>query len=393
MKESQARELLKKYREGTLTEAEKALLESWYLSMAKTQRADLPDANLEKYLDTIWEALPVPKQPEEKSVIKLWPKWLAAASVLLAVLAATYWLYEQALTNHLPDEQIATHIDAPPGDNRAILTLANGEQIELESAENGELAREKNAAILKTKEGEIIYQQYGQPGTSTPAPHAAVVYNTISTPKAGQYKVKLPDGTLVWLNAASSIRFPTVFSEQERVVEIKGEVYFEVAKVTQGKRRVPFKVLTGTQTVEVLGTQFNVNSYADEGSIRTTLLEGSIKVEVAGDRPEGWLLKPGQQALLAYGTSKPSVHVRQVDTRSVMAWKEGYFRFDNVDLPELMRQLSRWYDVEVDYAGPIKEYEFVGQIGRDTPLSKVLQILELGGVHFKLEGKKIIIIE
>ncbi|MPR31899.1 FecR family protein [Salmonirosea aquatica] len=399
MKVSQAQKLLEKYREGNLTDAEKAILESWYLSLANTQRTDLQDATLEKHLASIFKSLPGSEQSPQARIIKFWPKWIAAASVLFTLFGGTYWYFQQTQTNHRAVSQSAVHrADVPPGDNRAVLTLANGERIVLEALKNGEFAREKNATIIKTKEGEIIYEQSGRSSLNPQATDGAVSYNTITTPKAGQYQVKLPDGTRVWLNAASSIRFPTVFSNQERLVEITGEIYFEVAKATHKTRRIPFIVLAGNQTVEVLGTRFNVSSYADEGSITTTLVEGSIKVHLSGVRDKGLLLKPGQQALLLNKSQKASprqqpFNVREVDTRSVIAWKEGRFRFDNISLPELMRQLSRWYDVEVVYEGRVKEYEFVGQIERNTNLSKVLKILEVGGVKFRQEGKKIIISE
>ena len=277
---------------------------------------------------------------------------------------------------------------------KAVLTLANGAKIVLDSIVSGQLAREGNTSIVKTNPGEIVYTR----SSEVTSKENTLTYNTIATPKAGQFKITLPDGTKVWLNAQSSVRFPTTFTGYQRVVEIMGEVYFEVAKMTVDQRKVPFKVLAGKQLVEVLGTRFNINSYHDEGKIKTTLLEGSIKVRQSGNTDDGILLRPGQQSeLVATGKShtgsKPGFDVKTVNAGAVVAWKDGFFRFDNVGLPELMRQLSRWYDVEVVYRAPVDQHEFVGQIERSAPLSKVLKILEMGDVHFRVEGKTIIVTE
>lgn len=400
LKETQAHKLLKKYREGTLTEDEKIILDSWYLDMARSAGIEIKDGTLNKRLNEIWDSFPFTIKPVvENKAVKFWPKCLAAASALLALLSGTYYFYPSTPADKQAAHETKTRQDdVPPGDDRAILTLANGRQIVLEDAKKGKVATERNTTITKSKEGEVIYDQFSPSPVFSPGTALAVIHNTIATPKAGQYQVKLPDGTRVWLNAASSLRFPTAFSQLERVVEMTGEAYFEVAKIINKGRRVPFKVVTKTQTIEVLGTRFNVNSYTDEESIKTTLVEGSIKVHLAGDHNKGLLLNPGQQAQFLFNIhrdpgGKQPLRVQDVDTHSVIAWKEGHFKFDNIGLPELMRQLSRWYDVQVLYEGKTKEYEFVGQIERNTNLSGVLQILEAGGVHLRLEGKRIIITE
>ncbi|WP_221392887.1 FecR family protein [Dyadobacter sp. NIV53] len=394
MDKIKANELIRKYKEGTLSAEESALLESWYLEYAKSQHTDIRMDALEDHLDEVWQNLPGNVAVTKKLIIRpLW-KWMAAAVLLIigAFGILEYNKQNQAVTR----QTIVPQGDALPGDNRAILTLASGEEIWLENVSSGKVAREGGSEVIKTRQGEIVYQPEGKSGANVLK--GEVTYNTISTPKAGQYQIRLPDGTRVWLNAASSIRFPTVFDNQERTVEIKGEVYFEVAKKTNKKNRVPFKVIAGSQLIEVLGTRFNVNSYTDEENIKTTLFEGSIKLQVEGNLDKDILLTPGQQAKYnpvqkkAASATLPFL-ITQVDTRSVLAWKNGYFRFDNIGLPELMRQLSRWYDMEVVYEGTIKDYEFVGQIERGTNLSKVLKILELGGVHFKIEDKKIIVTE
>ncbi|MCE7069092.1 DUF4974 domain-containing protein [Dyadobacter sp. CY327] len=395
MDESLAKELFQKYKDGTLTEQEMALLESWYTAHGKSSTVTITTNEIEKHLDQVWESLPIHKNETASysSRVKPLRKWLAVAAsiAIVATIGVNVFIKQK---NAPKIKTVAMAQDAAPGDNRAKLTLSNGHSIMLHEAGNGKLAQQGQTAVIKTKQGEIVYEfdmQEADGGAWK------LTYNTISTPKAGQYQVKLPDGTRVWLNAASSIHFPTVFPTTERVVEITGEAYFEVAKVTRNLKRVPFKVKAGEQVVKVLGTRFNVNSYADEAIIQTTLVEGSIKLELTGKGNQGVLLRPGEQALLARDLRKTtdvaagSFKVKQVDTQSVIAWKEGYFRFNNVGLPELMRQLSRWYDMEVVYEGPIKEYEFVGQIERNTNLSKVLQILELGDVHFRIENKKIVV--
>jgi transmembrane sensor len=395
MDESLAKDLFQKYKDGTLTDQEMALLESWYIDLAKSATVTISTDDLEKNLDMVWKSLPVNENPvtSKKGRVRPLLKWLAvAASVTVIGTIGLNFFYKQKIETKV--KNVAVVQDAVPGDNRAKLTLSNGQSIMLHEAGNGKLAQQGQTSVIKTKQGEIVYEFDMQ---ESDANVELVTYNTIATPKAGQYQVKLPDGTRVWLNAASSIHFPTVFPANERVVEIIGEAYFEVAKVLKNSKRVPFKVKAGNQVVEVLGTRFNVNSYADEAIIQTTLLEGSIKLKVAGKDDQGILLKPGEQALLARNSRKSAdvaarpFKVKQVDTRSVIAWKEGYFRFNNVGLPELMRQLSRWYDMEVVYEGAVKEYEFVGQIERNTNLSKVLQILELGDVHFRIENKKIVV--
>ncbi|WAC10113.1 FecR family protein [Dyadobacter pollutisoli] len=395
MDESFARDLLQKYRDGTLTDQEMAMLESWYLHRAKSASINVDAEQLEKQLDTVWESLPVNQEKvlrKRARVISLLKWTAAAASVVIIGTIGLNFLRDATTQPPVNNPVLAT--DAVPGDNRAKLTLANGQSIMLHEADNGKLAQQGQSAVIKTRQGEIVYKFEKQ---DTNANSSDLAFNTISTPRAGQYHVKLPDGTGVWLNAASSIRFPTVFSAEERVVEIMGEAYFEVAKVSKNSKRLPFKVKSGTQVIEVLGTRFNVNSYADEGAIKTTLLEGSIKLNAGSGDDKGVLLKPGDQARLLISSRKnegqairPFV-VNQINTRNVIAWKEGYFRFDNVGLPELMRQLSRWYDVDVVYEGNVKEYEFVGQIERNTNLSKVLRILELGDVHFRIDNKKIIV--
>lgn len=372
MHRSQARDLLRKHREGTLTREERVILESWYLRQARSKALKAGSEEIGAHLDKLGEPLHGIRRRGLR-------KWISVAATVLMILSAgLFYFIQPAPVAEIP---VVTH-DAPPGDNRARLILASGKDILLDEAQSGKLAQQGNTSIVKTGEGELVYNT-GQQATGVTLSH----YNTIETPKAGQYHVRLSDGTRVWLNAASSIRFPAEFSTRERVVEVVGEVYFEVAKAMTGNRRIPFRVVSGEQEVEVLGTRFNINSYSDEGVIRTTLLEGSIQVRTS---QKGIVLEPGQQARVSAGQT---LKVSKVNTGQVVAWKEGYFSFDGVGLKELMRQLSRWYDMEVIYEGKTADYEFVGRISRNTRLSSVLKILEAGGVRFQVEGKKIIVSE
>lgn len=392
MELSKARQLIQKYREGTLTKEEKSLLESWYLELAKSDR-EMPEAGeIQAKVDAVWASLPVSRTKHNipKRGIRRIFSYASAASILLLCMLGGYFLYNDS--SKIKPEEKAEIREILPGGNKAVLTLGNGIRIELDEHKSGELAREGDITIFKTQNDEIVYETSGlKEGGSD------IRYNTVATPKAGQYQVKLPDGTRAWLNASSSIRFPSYFPDHERVVEIKGEVYFEVAKRNAHNKRVPFKVLAGQQLVEVLGTRFNINSYSDEDQIKTTLVEGSIKVNVNKSSKNGVLLKPGEQSQLLTAASKSrnehGFSIKKVDPDAVIAWKDGFFRFDNVGLQELMRQLSRWYDVEIEYGTSVKHHEFVGRIERRAPLSKVLKILEMGDVHFKVEGKKIIVTE
>ncbi len=363
-----AGELLEKFRNGTLTEAERVLLESWYVREAGEKGLTADKAAIEEYLSHL--------TPPGLKRNLVWRRMSWAAGIAIILSLGMYQWFQREVSAPV---QAELQKDALPGAQRARLILANGEKIILDEVSSGQLAREGEIVIVKMGEGELVYKG----NRSSTLAH----YNTIETPKAGQYSVTLSDGTRVWLNAASSIHFPTGFSTKERVVEATGEVYFEVAKALDGKRRIPFRVISGDQVVEVLGTRFNINSYADEGVIKTTLLEGSIQV---GTSEKGIVLTPGQQAQMSGGKA---LKVSKVNTGQVMAWKEGYFHFDGVGLKELMRQLSRWYDMEVIYEGDVRDHEFVGEISRDTRLSGVLRILEAGGVRFRVEGKKIIVTE
>jgi transmembrane sensor len=312
-------------------------------------------------------------QPKKNGSLLL--KFIAGVAVVLIGGLVIYSYHNSIKEGVAVVKNIPAKTNITPGSNKAVLTLQDGSTIILNDAKEGTLAQQGNANIVKTANGQLVYNK-------TDAQPEKVLFNTMTTPRGGQYKLTLPDGTDVWLNSASSITYPTAFVGNERNVSITGEAYFEVAK----DKTKPFHVKAGSQTIEVLGTHFNVMAYADEDVIKTTLLEGSVKVQ--GDKESG-ILKPGEQSVINKN-GELKVSVASVD--EAMAWKNGYFKFNRVGIKYIMRQLSRWYDVDVMYEGRVKEDEFVGTIGRSENIVQALHLLELANVHFKIQDKNIIVL-
>lgn len=270
----------------------------------------------------------------------------------------------------------ATKNDVLAGSNVAVLTLADGTTVSLDDSSNGKLATQGNTVIVKLG-GKLDYKASSANG-------AQLLFNTITTPRGGQYQIQLADGSQVWLNAASSLRFPTAFTGTERRVEVTGEAYFEVAK----NKAQPFKVsIAGKGEIEVLGTHFNVNAYDDEPRIYTTLLEGSVKLS---NNKKQVTMAPGQQAAF---DDKPDITLSNtVDIDEVMAWKNGYFVFNNATTEMIMRQVKRWYNAEIIYEGDVKNERFAGRVPRSANASKLLQVLELThAVRFTISDNKIIV--
>lgn len=318
-------------------------------------------------------------------------RWLniaAAAVVLMAILSGIWWYgnsrKEKPITQKQQEQKINPVNDAFPGKNTATLILDDGTSMLLDSMGDGAIANQGQTQIIKLQDGQILYKANGDNTTN-------VLYNTMRTPKGGQYQLVLPDGTKVWLNAASSIRYPAAFAGNERKVTITGEAYFEVTKITDPAKpggRLPFIVEKDQMRIEVLGTHFNANTYDDERDIKVTLLEGSVRVVPKDRESQGLTIQPGQQAVL--GGDGLSIK-NDIDLEGVMAWKNGLFDFRQADVKTIMRQIGRWYDLEVHYEGNIPSREFSGKITRNTNLSNVLRILEQSNIHFKLENNKIIV--
>ncbi|WP_295119653.1 FecR family protein [uncultured Chitinophaga sp.] len=373
MNDEQKLTLINKYRSGQLLEHEAPAFFAWYRQVdieelhRLLQLGELPPAYEEasqQFLQRLSERL-----KDEPKVRRMQPRiwWAAAAAVLL--LAGSVYLLR---STHKQDVVVtAPAVDVAPGKNGAVLTLAGGEQIVLDSLGNGVVASQ-NGTSISINNGALAYDAANASGSTL---------NTISTPPARQFRLTLPDGSKVWLNASSAIKYPTAFAGKNRTVEVDGEAYFEVAK----DAAKPFRVKMKDAEVEVLGTHFNINAYKDEPGIKATLLEGRIR---AGKGTDNVLLQPGQQAEITNGvTVNGTVNVTQV-----VAWKEGTFNFDQLGVEEVMRQLARWYDVEVVYEKGIPDNKFYGEIGRNLNLSQVLEGLKASGLHFRLENEKRLVV-
>ncbi|PYF71506.1 FecR family protein [Pedobacter nutrimenti] len=368
-------ELLDKYNLGQCTEQEKAIVESWYLSLGGPGAPDHSSEGIEETKKEVWRALA--GSSSKGRSFKLWYRLIAAAVVLIAALLFVFYPTGRRNEDRLKSASLAG--DIAPGGNKAFLTLASGKKVSLTDVTPGTALKESGLTITKTAEGKLVYTVSGNAGTSDQ-------HNLIETPKGGQYQVNLPDGTKVWLNSASSLLYPLRFSNGKRLVELKGEAYFEVYK----DKAHPFVVKTASQQVEVLGTHFNLNSYTDEQEVKTTLMEGAVRVSamLKNGQERSKILKPGEQSVLTSGQLTVSV----ADLESALAWKNGDFIFEGEELQSIMRELSRWYDVEITYEGHFEPLHFGGYVSREKNISAVLRIMEsTGKVHFKIEGRKIIV--
>jgi ferric-dicitrate binding protein FerR (iron transport regulator) len=386
------KELLRRYLDNNCTPQEaEELLD--YLQHDASNRMLLAEMSA-SFIPPAGDAVPEPGPWSERirqqlqakiqplKVIPFYKRWLpkVAAAALLLICAGAVWRY-YLHTKEVPPADVPSKIlaqqDMPPGGNRAVLTLANGSTVLLDSTANGDIPTQGATKVIKVN-GQLIYQ-------ANSADARSVSYNTVSTPRGGQYKIVLPDGTLVWLNAASSLRFPTAFTGNERVVTLNGEGYFEVA---HQRGNMPFKVQLSDGAVEVLGTHFNIMAYHNEARVKTTLLEGAVNVVHGAHTAR---LRPGQQA--SWETvAHSSIQVNNTNAEEAVAWKEGYFQFNRAGLEEVMRQLQRWYNVELRYEGEGgRQREFWGKIPRDARLSEALKILELSNIHCTIAGDTIII--
>ena len=332
----------------------------------------------------------------------------AAAAVVLLVAGAITWQFmtSKKLPQPANEKNAPAAFNIQPGGYKATLTLSDGSVINLVNANNGTVAEQGSVQVIKLKEGELKYQ------TANGKRQTAITYNTLSTPRGGQYQLVLPDGSKVWLNAASSITYPTQFAANERRVAITGEAYFEVIPLTPGQKKIPFIVTVQSPAgnnlaqVEALGTQFNIMAYDDEAAIKTTLVNGKVMVSQLQSANQKnttdsyKLLTPGQQAQIPQNVaiaagSNPIKVVDIADTEEMdaaLGWKNGYFTFNNADIKTILRTLARWYNVETGYQGNIPDYKFTGSIPRKENISAVIKVLEYEGIHFKLEQNKIIVV-
>ncbi|HEY5968542.1 MAG TPA: FecR domain-containing protein [Chitinophagaceae bacterium] len=353
----------------------KQLMQKHFLENIENSEGINSDAS-RKLLKAIHDKIGSESKSKKRRIIPLRRLAIAASVVgilLISVFLLTDKVGKKEIVKSEIDQQRFTN-DVLPGGDKATLTLADGSTIVLDDAQNGTLAQQGNSKIIKL-DGKLSYDPTNKNSRE-------IVYNTISTPKGGQYQLELPDGSQVWLNATSSIHFPTSFIGNERKIEITGEAYFEIAR----DPNAPFIVKINNAEVQVLGTHFNVNAYSDEDNVKTTLLEGSVKFVNNGNVN---ILKPGQQSQLTKeGTTKV---VSNVDVDKVVAWKNGMFDFEQAGIETVMRQLSRWYDVEIEYKGKTDDL-FIAEMRRNIKLSDALRALELTGkVKFDIQGKKIIV--
>lgn len=386
-----------KYLEGKASVEEEQMLLNFYNSFQKSTDWN-PELGDRLEMETeILDRIQARIEVGEKKVFRLftWIK-VASAAIILIILSAGYYFYirqnntiKSASNNSLLTKYQVIHTDINPGKDQAVLTLADNSKIVLNNAIKGEISRQAGIHINMIN-GELIYTTSGQFAQAQTVHKLS--YNTITTPKGGKYKIILPDKSEVWLNAASSLRYPTVFSKKERRVELTGEAYFEIAKLTQhtgaNKKRVPFIVTTKNQIIEVFGTHFNINSYDDEAFVKTTLLEGSVKVSspLTGNSK---FLRSGQQAQEKVGSNQP-IYVVDTDTEEAVAWKNDYFKFKNTKLTDVMKQIERWYNVEVEYTGNIPSDEFTGFISRKVKLSSILNMIEQSAkVNFIIKDRVI----
>jgi transmembrane sensor len=387
LKREQFNELLDKYLAGEASIEEEQRLLNFYESFRNSSVTDnlkdenkLGDKMLNKLMQTV-EDVEIHQMPRK---ILTWKTISIAAAIMIAATTAIQLYISQPAVEEQQFTEINGKNDIAPGHNKAILTLADGSTISLDDAANGLLASQGNTAITKTEDGQIVYQKNIE-GKKLQDNHLAS--NTIQTPKGGKYKVTLPDGSKVWLNSATTLSYPAAFNGTERKVKLKGEAYFEIAH----NKKVPFRIESNNQVVEVLGTHFNINSYEDEDYVKTTLLQGSVKIMLNSSKmeaPKSELLKPGEQSLT--NSTQSNIRIESTDTEKAIAWKNGYFKFKDTPITEIMREIERWYDVELVYEGKIPTDEFTGYVSNSVKISKVLKIMEQsGGVKFTVKGKRV----
>lgn len=372
----QAKELLQKYQADNCTPSEIKLLENWYNQLIDTGEWQWGEGEKDIMEKALEARIMKQVNSKQKKLVYLIPRfqWWAAASFILFLAGFSYFFFYYKIIKPTQVLTVLRNDIKAPQSNKAMITLSGGQQVYLDSAGNGALAIQGNVKLVKLANGNIAYQHNsGEVSTK-------MEYNTLSNPRGSKViNMDLTDGSKVWLNAGSSLTYPVVFMGSERKISVTGEAYFEVAHDASRS----FIVTNGNMNVAVLGTHFNVNAYEDDGDdVKVTLLKGSVKVN--NENTTG-LLKPGQQAVV----TKEIKVVNDVNLDLVMAWKNGYFQFDNASLQIVLKEVSRWYDVNVVYEGKNHPRQFLGEIQRDLNLSEMLKILERNKVHFNLQGKEL----
>ncbi|WP_184550860.1 FecR family protein [Mucilaginibacter sp. FT3.2] len=358
-------------------EAGRLLLKS--LQSRFSEEINQPRAIDAELSDKIWQKLEVNINQSQAAKAYPFKRWISVAAAAIILFVAGLFFYTSKPHNYqLASRKERFKNDVAPGSNKATLTLANGTVMVLSQVKNGLLTKQGQTVVNKVNDGLLTYK-------ASKSALAAVQYNTITTPRGGQYQVVLADGTAVWLNAMSSIKFPTAFTGNERDVEITGEAYFEVAK----NKAKPFKVTANKVQVEVLGTHFNVNAYNDEETLKTTLLEGSVKL--TADKSQV-MLAPGQQG--SFNRQAGNFKVAKADVEEAVAWKNGNFMFASEDIQSILRKVSRWYNVDIVYQDNAPKKAIWGTVSKFDNVSEVLKIIELTGVaHFEITGRRITVMK
>lgn len=386
--------ILDRYLKNQSSAKEREKLDEFFEENAAVNESSNLNQDLTKLEDKIFNYIQfgIKEQVKQQRKLHHIPYMQIAASILVIFLfSTTIYFYRSSIGVHPKSSQgnsISSIEDKQPAKNIAILTLGNNSQIVLDEASNGEIAQESGVSILKTDKGELVYKIKNSNKLSS---NDLNKFNTISTPMGGKFKVILPDGSLVVLNAASTLKYPVHFDENLRKVSFTGEAYFEIAKkVDQQKKRIPFYVYSNNQIVEVLGTHFNINSYDNDEYSKTTLLEGSVKIINEKSSNTAKILMPGQQAVIKRGDVQTKIMI--ADEAQALAWKDGYFLFKNTNIKDVVNELERWYNVDIQYDNSMEFENITGYISRNVKISSVLKMLQLSGiVNYEINGSKIIL--
>lgn len=396
--------LLAKVRKGRLATEEEQALAEWRQEDERHEQlyrkllgSEVDDGALREMqsvdVETALGKLKVLRKGRRRKSHSIKTPWIAASAAMVLLGGLAFVLYFAQFSSLESDRRAATSTESGveesivPGSNRATLTLADGSRIFLDEVTEGAIAEQAGIRVIKTADGEVRYEilsDYVASGSQGTGSH------TVTTPPGGQYQIRLPDGSEVWLNAASTLTYPMQFAAAERRVKLEGEGYFEVVRVHDSNSKLrPFIIELPEQTIEVLGTKLNVKSYAEELISKTTLLTGSIRVSTES---RSVVLKPGQQAQI--NRDNLTMGVNRVDIQEIISWKNGYFAFQNEPLENIMNEIGRWYDVEIYYAAPVKHTTFEGSISKFSAINEVLEILELtGGCKFKVEGRRVTVMQ